>query len=150
MSFTPERGDKMAQYILSIDQGTTNTKAILVNSHGDIISRVSSPVTVSFPRPAWVEQDPYEIWNSTLQVIDACLRHSQSQKVAAIALTNQRESVVVWERATGIPVGPCVTWQCRRSTPLCESLAVQNLGDSIHNLTGLQLDPGFSAGKISW
>jgi len=140
----------MSQCILSIDQGTTNTKAIVLDSNGLVISRASTPITVSYPQPAWVEQDPNDIWNSTRQVIDACLHHIQNENIVAIAITNQRESVVLWERATGIPVGPCVTWQCRRSAPLCDNLAAQNLGNFIHTRTGLQLDPGFSAGKISW
>ncbi len=150
MSFTLKGGKTLAKVILSIDQGTTNTKAILVDSRGNILTRVSSPVHVHYPQPAWVEQDPYEIWNSTLQVMGSCLQNHQATDVAAIAITNQRESVVVWERATGRPVGPSVTWQCRRSAPLCASLAAQNLGDDIHTRSGLQLDPGFTAGKINW
>ena len=138
------------RYILSIDQGTTNTKAIVIDGEGNIISKANHPISVSLPQPAWVEQDPLEIWDSTRHVIDTCLRKLPGLKIGAIGITNQRESAVVWEKVTGKPVGPCVTWQCRRSTSLCQQLTGRNLDMEIHQRTGLQLDPGFSAGKISW
>jgi glycerol kinase len=140
----------MTQYILSIDQGTTNTKAVIVDSEGIIVSRASEPLSVSYPKPAWVEQDPIDIWDSTCKVIDACLRILPGINLTAIAITNQRESALLWDKVTGKPVGPCVTWQCRRSIPLCQRLQAANLSEEIHKKTGLQLDPGFSAGKINW
>ncbi|MDF1513180.1 MAG: glycerol kinase GlpK [Anaerolineae bacterium] len=140
----------MEYCILSIDQGTTNTKAIAVNIKGEIIARSSQPIGVHYPHAAWVEQDAIEIWQSTSQVIARCLTQLSNCTVQAIAITNQRESVALWERATGKPVGPSVTWQCRRSGPLCDRLADEGMAPRIHQLTGLQLDPGFSAGKIAW
>lgn len=137
-------------YILSIDQGTTNTKAVTVNSEGNIVARASQTIAVNYPQHAWVEQDAVDIWESTVQVIESCLRQLKGSPISAIAITNQRESVIIWERETGKPIGPCVTWQCRRSAPRCAELASNNLEDDIHQRTGLQLDPGFSAGKISW
>ena len=99
------------RYILSIDQGTTNTKAIVIDGEGNIISKANHPISVSYPQPAWVEQDPLEIWDSTRHVIDTCLRKLPGLKIGAIGITKQLESAVVWEKVTGKPVGPCVTWQ---------------------------------------
>jgi glycerol kinase len=140
----------MTEYILSIDQGTTNTKAIVVDSEGKVIARASQPVSVFYPQSSWVEQDPLEIWRSTRHVIGQCLQQVPGHNIKAIAITNQRESAMIWDKSTGMPIGPCVTWQCRRSASLCKKLADQDVGAEIHTRTGLQLDPGFSAGKISW
>ena len=136
--------------ILSIDQGTTNTKAVLVSQAGEIVARAARPLEVHYPRPAWVEQDAAALWASVREAVDACLAQRPGVDLAAVAVSNQRESVVAWERATGAPVGPCVTWQCRRSAPLCERLAEAGRAETIHARTGLQLDPGFSAGKARW
>ncbi len=136
--------------ILAIDQGTTNTKALVIDPAGTIIARGSQPTEISYPQPGWVEQDPLDIWHSTQAAIDACLGALDEPNLAAVAVTNQRETALVWERSTGQPVGPAVVWQCRRSAPLCNALAEQGLTDFIHARTGLQIDPMFSAGKIRW
>ncbi len=136
--------------ILSIDQGTTNTKAVLVSETGEIVARAVRSLAVRYPRPAWVEQDARALWASVREAVDACLAQQPDVDLAAVAVSNQRESVVAWERSTGEPVGPCVTWQCRRSAPICDHLAEAGRADAIHQRTGLQLDPGFSAGKARW
>jgi glycerol kinase len=136
--------------MLSIDQGTTNTKAVLVSEAGTIIARAACPLEVHYPRPAWVEQDATALWASVREAVTDCLTQRPDAELAAVAVSNQRESVVAWERSTGVPVGPCVTWQCRRSAPLCDRLAEAGHAEAIHQRTGLQLDPGFSAGKARW
>ncbi len=136
------------RHILAIDQGTTNTKAILVDHTGRVIRRASRPLSVSYPQSAWVEQDPLAIWQSVRAVIDECL--PDTSPPAAVALTNQRESVVLWERATRLPVGPCVVWQCQRGAATCQKLRAQGLERLVHQRTGLTLDPMFSASKMHW
>jgi glycerol kinase len=136
--------------ILAIDQGTTNTKVLLVDSASTVLARASRPLTVSCPKPAWVEQDPMALWTSVREAIDECLSRSDSPRPAAIAITNQRESVILWNRRTGQPEGPCVVWQCRRSAPLCAELRQRGLEGRIRARTGLTIDPLFSAGKAHW
>lgn len=137
-------------YILAIDQGTTNTKVILVNARGEVVAQASRPVDIHFPKPAWVEQDANVIWQSVREAIDDCLRKANKPKLAAIGITNQRESVLAWERKTGEPIGPVITWQCRRSTDFCETLRGKNLGATLQEKTGLTIDPLFSASKARW
>lgn len=136
--------------ILGIDQGTTNTKVLRVGRAGQVVGRSSQPLDVSYPQPAWVEQDPQALWYSIRSAIENCLADADPTAIAAIAVTNQRESVVLWDRATGLPAGPCVVWQCRRSTPLCEELRARGLEPLLHQRTGLTIDPLFSAGKMRW
>lgn len=135
-------------HILAIDQGTTNTKVLLVDNAGRVIRRASRPLSVSYPQPAWVEQDPLAIWQSVQAVIDECL--PDNPPLTAVALTNQRESVVLWERLSGLPVGPCVVWQCQRGAAFCQELKAQGLEPLVHGRTGLTLDPMFSASKMHW
>ena len=109
--------------ILSVDQGTTNSKAILVSEAGAILARGSSPVGIAYPQPGWVEQEPARIWASVCEAIDACLKAAPGNiSVEAIAISNQRESVTIWDGETGEPLGPVVSWQCRRSAPVCAEL----------------------------
>lgn len=136
--------------ILAIDQGTTNTKVLLVDQRGQILQSASCPVDTSFPQPGWVEQDPVRVWQSVQKSIDACLDKAGHPVPAGIAITNQRESVLVWERATGKPVGPIAIWQCRRSSAFCDALIEKELGPAIQERTGLPIDPLFSASKIRW
>ena len=139
-----------ANMILAIDQGTTNTKVVLVDADGNIRHKASCPVDVTFPQPGWVEQDPVLLWQSVQNAVDACLTAAGDPVPAGIAITNQRESVMAWERATGKPVGPMVIWQCRRTSAFCEMLRGQGLESMIREHTGLPLDPLFSASKIRW
>ena len=134
--------------ILAIDQGTTNTKALLVNAAGTVTARAARPLAVHYPQPAWVEQDPLALWQSVRESIDECLQHQP--ELAAIAISNQRESVVLWERASGRPLGPCVVWQCQRGAAFCKALEAQGLEPKVRARTGLTIDPMFSGSKMRW
>jgi glycerol kinase len=151
--------------ILAIDQGTTNTKALLVNGAGEILARGSTPTGVRYPRPGWVEQDPLEIWRCTLDAIGRCLAQVSAMPagstqaggtgagtpdITAIAISNQRETALLWERDTGEPVGPAVVWQCRRSADICARLKADGLEPLLRARTGLQVDPMFSGSKLRW
>ncbi|MCB0085335.1 MAG: glycerol kinase, partial [Caldilineaceae bacterium] len=136
------------QTILAIDQGTTNTKAILVDETGKVLARAARPLAVSYPQPAWVEQDPRALWQSVLDAVGECLA-GQSTPVA-IGVSNQRESVVLWERATGEPLGPVVVWQCQRGAALCRALTAAGHEPEIRARTGLTVDPMFAASKMRW
>jgi glycerol kinase len=136
--------------LLGIDQGTTNTKALLASSEGEVIGRGSQPLDVSYPQPAWVEQDPLDLWKSIQAAVDCCLANADRTRIAAVAVTNQRESVVLWERRTGNPLGPCVVWQCRRTAPFCQELTERGINTLLHQRTGLTIDPLFSASKMRW
>ena len=135
---------------LGIDQGTTNTKALRVNAAGEVVGRSSQPLSVSYPQAAWVEQDPMALWQSVRTAIEECLAGVDATKLAAIAISNQRESVVLWERSSGRPLGPCVVWQCRRSAPFCADLEARSVEHFLRERTGLTIDPLFSASKMRW
>jgi glycerol kinase len=136
--------------ILAIDQGTTNTKAVLVDREGQPRSRASVRMNVTTPRSNWVEQDPEEIWRSVRQSAEACLGASPGVKVDGVAISNQRETVVVWDRKSGKPLAPAVVWQCRRSEAICEMLRADGLEATLLARTGLGIDALFSASKIRW
>ncbi len=136
--------------ILSIDQGTTNSKALLVRADGSILASRSRPMRVDHPRAGWAEQSAAAIWDAVVALIDELVAAAPDVAVAAVAIANQRETIVLWDAATGRPVAPAVTWQCRRSTERCAALAAAGHGDLIAARSGLGLDPLFSAGKIAW
>ena len=136
--------------ILAIDQGTTNTKVLLVDRNGQIIAHASRPLAQSYPHPAWVEQDAAAIWQSVREAIDECLSALAEPRLEAIAITNQRESVVAWDRSTGQPAGPVIVWQCRRTTDFCAGLRERGMGQFLAERTGLAIDPLFSASKMNW
>ncbi len=140
----------MGHNILAIDQGTTNTKALVIDPAGRILARGSQPTAISYPQPGWVEQDALEIWRCTCAAIEQCLAALDRPDLAAVAISNQRETALVWERATGKPLGPCVVWQCHRSAAICNGLKAQGLGSILQERTGLQIDPMFSASKLRW
>jgi len=141
----------MPPLVLAIDQGTTNTKALLIDARGKIAARGSSPVPVSYPQPGWVEQSGLQIWDSVLDATAKCLAQQQANApIAAIGISNQRESVMLWDRRTGTPIGPCVTWQCRRSAARIEKLRTPEIEELVAARTGLGLDPLFPAAKIGW
>jgi glycerol kinase len=139
-----------ARHVLAIDQGTTNTKALLIDGEGNIASSASRPVATGFPQPGWVEQDARALWRSVADAAGECLERAGGTLPAAIGISNQRESVVVWDRATGEPVGPCVVWQCRRTAPFCARLREGGHGELLRRRTGLAIDPLFSASKARW
>lgn len=135
--------------VLAIDQGTTNTKAIVVDDAGSIVARASVPMSVAYPKPGWAEQSATDIWASVQSVIAEAAAAS-SAPIDALAISNQRESIVVWDAATGEPIAPCVIWQCRRSAERCASIRAAGHEDAIVERTGLSIDPLFPAAKIAW
>jgi glycerol kinase len=137
-------------FVLAIDQGTTNSKALLLDAAGNVAARASAPVAVAYPQPGWVEQSPADLWQSVLTVARQCLAAAGSEPVAAIGISNQRESVLVWERATGAAIGPCITWQCRRSADRLKPLRTPEFESRVRATTGLGLDPLFPAAKLGW
>lgn len=142
----------MAKYILSIDQGTTGSTAVLLNSEGVELAKVGKEFRQIFPQPGWVEHDPEDIWNSVSSVVSKVLEKSsvKASDVAAIGITNQRETVVVWEKSTGKPIYNAIVWQCRRTADFCQKLKKKGFEKVIKKRTGLVIDPYFSASKIRW
>ncbi len=142
----------MKKYILTLDQGTTSSRAILFNNEGKIASLAQKEFTQFYPKPGWVEHDPMEIWSSQASVItEAVLKENLSaDEIAAIGITNQRETTIVWDRQTGRPVYNAIVWQDRRTSEKCDELKQQGLDKSIREKTGLVLDAYFSATKIQW
>ncbi|WP_421577198.1 FGGY family carbohydrate kinase [Shinella sp. M31] len=140
----------MTTAILAIDQGTTNSKAVLVSMSGNILARGSSPVGIEHPQPGWVEQSPLRLWQSVQEAIAACLAAAPSVEILGIAISNQRESVTVWDADTGKPLGPVVSWQCRRSAPACAELIAAGHAPRVQALTGLPIDPMFPGPKMKW
>lgn len=140
----------MTTAILAIDQGTTNSKAVLVATTGEILSRGSSPVGLSLPQPGWVEQSPERIWASVQEAISACLANGPTVEILGVAISNQRESVTIWDTETGKPLGPVISWQCRRSAPACAELNAAGHSAQVQALTGLPIDPMFPGPKMKW
>ena len=140
----------MTTAILAIDQGTTNSKAVLVSGAGKILARGAAPVGIAHPQPGWVEQDPLRIWASVQQAIAACLAAGPKVEIAGIAISNQRESVTVWDAGSGEPLGPVVSWQCRRTAPACAELIAAGHAPRVQALTGLPIDPMFPGPKMRW
>ena len=140
----------MSAGVLAIDQGTTNTKALLIDAAGAIVARASVPVAVVHPKPGWAEQSGEAVWGSVQAAVDKCLRMRPEVKLASIGIANQRESVLLWDRATGEALGPCVSWQCRRSTDRLAPLRRPEVEALVADRTGLGLDPLFPAAKFGW
>ncbi len=137
-------------FILSLDEGTTSARAALYNEEGRRIAMESAAIECGFPQPGWVEQDAVAIWNAQLDAARRVLAGRNPSEVAAIGITNQRETTIVWDRATGKPVAPAIVWQCRRTADFCAALAANGSGPLIENRTGLVIDAYFSASKIRW
>lgn len=136
--------------ILAIDEGTTNCKAILVNAQGAILADGAAPVPIAHPQSGWVEQDATEIWVATQTAISTCLAAAGDVEIAAVGISNQRESVLIWDRATGTPLGPVITWQCRRTSADCAALKAAGHEAEVIARTGLPLDPLFPPTKAKW
>lgn len=138
--------------VLAIDQGTTGTTVLLIDRAGKVLGRGYAPITQHYPRPGWVEHDPDEIWASVVRAAADALAAASAlpDDVAAVGITNQRETTVVWERATGRPMGPAVVWQCRRSAGICDELRARGLEPEVRRRTGLVIDAYFSASKLIW
>lgn len=135
--------------ILAIDEGTTNAKAIAVDRHGNVVARGSQSLTLAHPQPGLAEQDPLAIWLAVKQAIAHCLASCGGASVAAVAISNQRESVLIWQRRDGQPLTPLVSWQDRRSEPFCRELHLAGKAPRITGLTGLAVDPMFPAAKLT-
>src|SRR5215472_2896384 len=135
--------------VLAIDQGTTSTRAILFAAAGRARSSAQTALTQLHPRPGWVEHDPEEIWRSVISTCRQAMADADAP-IAAIGITNQRETVVLWERATGRPVHNAIVWQDRRTAVLCARWRDAGLADTVAQRTGLVIDPYFSATKIAW
>lgn len=142
----------MMQYILSLDQGTTSSRAIIFNQQGTIIAVAQKEFTQIFPQPGWVEHDPNEIWSTQLGVAAEAISQAglTVENIAAIGITNQRETTVVWERATGKPIYNAIVWQDRRTAAFCDELKRKQLDKVIQQKTGLVVDAYFSATKVKW
>lgn len=140
--------------MLSIDQGTTNTKAVLVSETGKVLANGSAPVRLSLPAAGWVEQDAEDIWCSVLRAVDMCVRNATTQggtvRIAGVTVSAQRESVVAWRRDDGLPAGPVIGWQDQRTAAWCESLSSAEAQKFVCERTGLRIDAMFSAPKIRW
>ncbi len=142
----------MSDYILALDQGTTGTTALLVGHDLAVHGRVTVDFPQHYPRPSWVEHDAEEIWQSVREAVRLLLDRTgvAPGRIAALGLTNQRETTLLWERASGRAVHPAIVWQCRRSAALCDELKAAGLEPAVRAATGLVLDPYFSATKLAW
>ena len=140
------------KYILSLDQGTTSSRAILFNESGEMMSTAQKEFKQYYPEPGWVEHDPAEIWDTQLEVARAAIEKLSisAEDVAAIGITNQRETTILWDKRNGKPVHNAIVWQCRRTAPYCDSLKEAGWADKIREKTGLLIDAYFSATKIRW
>ena len=134
--------------ILTIDCGTTSTRAIIFNSNQSIIYTSQRSLPLNHPQSDWVEQCPNDIWNLTNQCLQDALNTNSIDTISAIAITNQRETAIIWNKRTGEPIGPAVSWQCRRTSTTCTQLSEH--ASIIRKKTGLPLDPYFSATKLHW
>lgn len=143
----------MAKYVLAIDAGTTSSRAILFNHESEIVSVAQKEFTQIFPKPGWVEHDPLEIWATQSGVISEAMAKvgATADDIAAIGITNQRETTVVWDRKTGEPVYNAIVWQCRRTASYADDFnAIPGFADYVQENTGLILDPYFSSTKLLW
>lgn len=142
----------MAKYIMALDQGTTSSRAILFNEKGNIVSVAQKEFKQIYPKAGWVEHDPMEIWSSQFSVAaEAMARiNAEGTDIAAVGITNQRETTVVWDKRTGIPVYNAIVWQCRRTSGTCDELKAKGFDTVVKDKTGLVLDAYFSGTKIKW
>lgn len=142
----------MKKYILALDEGTTSTRSIIFDKKGNIVSTAQKEFAQIYPQPGYVEQDPMEIYASQYATMtEAVLKGGISpDEIAAIGITNQRETTICWDKTTGKPVYNAIVWQCRRTAPFCEALKARGLSKYVKDTTGLLIDAYFSAGKIRW
>lgn len=140
------------EFVLAIDQGTSSTRAVLFNRRGELVASAQKEHGQFFPHPGWVEHDAVEIWDNTREVVGQALARANTvrTRVRAIGITNQRESTVIWDRATGVPIAPSIVWQDTRTQTLVDELAADGGTDRFRDQTGLPLSSYFSASKITW
>ena len=142
----------MKKYILALDEGTTSARAILFDRESRIVAMAQHEFPQIYPQPGWVEQNPMEIYANQYAALTECIAKSgiSPEEIAAVGITNQRETVIVWDRNTGKPVYNAIVWQCKRTADICAELESMGKGEEIHQRTGLRLDPYFSGTKIKW
>ena len=140
------------KYIMALDQGTTSSRAVIFDRQGKVVSMAAKEFRQIYPRPGWVEHDPVEIWNSQMEVTRQALHSARlsPRRIAAIGITNQRETTLIWDRESGRPVYNAIVWQCRRTAPTCSKIEKTKFGQKIRRKTGLVIDAYFSATKIEW
>ena len=142
----------MEPIVAALDQGTTSSRAILFNRSGEIVSRAQYPFRQIYPQPGWVEHDPLDIWETEKRALADAVNaaHIDPKHIAAIGVTNQRETTILWDRATGAPVYNAIVWQCRRTASICDELKARGLAETVTEKTGLLIDAYFSGTKIKW
>ena len=144
----------MGKYVMALDAGTTSNRCILFNEKGEMCAAVNKEFTQFFPQPGWVEHDANEIWQTQLSVAREAVRSigATADDIAAIGITNQRETVIVWDRATGQPIYHAIVWQCRRTSDFAEQMKgkIPGIVEKFQSKTGLKFDPYFSGTKLRW
>ena len=142
----------MEAYIAALDQGTTSSRAILFNRAGEIVARAQHPFRQIYPQPGWVEHDPMEIWSTTARALAEAVdsAHIDPKCIAALGITNQRETTILWDRTTGEPVCNAIVWQCRRTAAICDQLKADGWIEAVQEKTGLLIDAYFSGTKLKW
>lgn len=142
----------MGKYIMALDAGTTSNRCILFNEKGEMCSVAQKEFTQYFPKPGWVEHDADEIWSTQLEVAKEAMANvgATAADIAAIGITNQRETAIIWDKDTGVPISHAIVWQCRRTSEYCDSLKEKGLTDVFRQKTGLVIDAYFSATKVRW
>ena len=142
----------MSKYIIALDQGTTSSRAVIYDENGIVKSFAQKPLTQHYPRPGWVEHDPEEIIKTLFEALSEAFKKSGVKRsdIAAVGITNQRETSVVWEKDSGRSIYNAIVWQCRRTADTCEELKKDGMGAYIQEKTGLLIDAYFSATKFKW
>ena len=142
----------MSKYIMALDAGTTSNRCILFNREGEVCSVAQKEFRQIYPKAGWVEQDPMEIWATQIGVAQEALQKigATAHDIAAIGITNQRETTIVWDKHTGVPVYNAIVWQCRRTAAYCDSLKAKGLAEVFQQKTGLVIDAYFSGTKLRW
>lgn len=140
------------KYILALDEGTTSARAILFDKQTNIVSQAQHEIPMIYPKSGWVEQNPMDIYASQYAALTECIAKSgiSPEQIVGVGITNQRETVVVWDKTTGMPICNAIVWQCRRTADICKELIDGGYSDYIRNITGLRIDPYFSGTKIKW
>ena len=140
------------KYILAVDQGTSESKAVVVNVKGDVVASKSKEHKQYYPAPGWLEHDPVEIYTNVKYLLKEVVQiaNLDPQDISILSITNQRDTVVVWDKQTGKPLYNAIVWQCRRTSDICTQLKTMGFEKTIKDKTGLMLDPCYSATKIKW
>ncbi|MCA9850892.1 MAG: glycerol kinase, partial [Dehalococcoidia bacterium] len=142
----------MPGHILALDQGTTSSRALVFDERGAVLGMAQHEFTQHFPRPGWVEHDPREIWESQLLAAREALAQAgvRAEETLALGITNQRETSLIWDRASGEPIHPAIVWQSRQTAAICDEWRARGLTERVREITGLVIDAYFSASKIRW